>query len=139
MGSISGNNACIISFTAVGAAAGGLGAIPGLLGGAAVGYLCGRLVCKFKCFQDWFDNKIDGKTLDTLLNEEALHDEVVGSLSSEVSISSKNANDLLTVLVQAMKANKKDISQSKEFALAEHHPATGNAQHGISNIKQIIT
>lgn len=61
MVAISGQNACVASFIGVGVVGGAIGtagSLPGLLGGAAVGYICGSLCCKFKVFRDFFDDKI---------------------------------------------------------------------------------
>ncbi len=72
-GIVTGKQACELAFAGVGMAfgaiasgvsgtgpaTGGMTTLAAMLGGAAVGYICGRLVCRFAPFRKVFDKQLD--------------------------------------------------------------------------------
>jgi hypothetical protein len=103
----------------------------GLVGGAAVGFVIGRCVCRFSLFQRLFEKKLKYLEFEQALNAKENRDPIVAGLSDEFGLTPTQADALLTQCVAALKTGTEAYSKLKEFREAANHPPTGAANHGL--------
>jgi hypothetical protein len=68
----------------------------GLVGGAAVGFVIGRCVCRFSLFQRLFEKKLKYLEFEQALNAKENRDPIVAGLSDEFGLTPTQADALLT-------------------------------------------
>ena len=136
---LTGQQACTAAFTGVGFAfgataggvTGGTMSVPAMIAGAGVGFICGKLVCRFPVFYKLFDKTLGLDAFEKELAQSETRGPVVAFIASELSIGSASAETMLDGIVKVVRSDLMGIKKSEAFGRAQKHPASGRAAHGL--------
>ena len=139
---VSGKQACEIVSTGLGFVTGAIGTSGnplGILAGSAAGYFFGRIICRIPALQRAFDNVLNGgdiQQLHSAISSKEIGAQAVALIESEGGLSKPRSEAVWSTIVSAVKKDGIAFMKDTNVAAARHHPPTGAAGHGISNLKR---
>ncbi|WP_152539359.1 hypothetical protein [Methylomicrobium lacus] len=142
---ITGQTACQISATGLGAVVGAIStggnALAILVTGGA-GYLLGRVVCRIPAIERAFDRAVgagDWRQFEQVLADPKVREQAVAAISDETSVSQQQGEQIWDAIVLRLVSDRNALVGSGEFHAARHHPPTGSIKHGISAITLVVS
>lgn len=139
---LSGKAACELVATGIGGVTGAIGTSGnplGILAVGAAGYYFGTIICRIPALQRAFDNVLNGGDISQLhsaINSKDVGAQAVALLESEGGLSKPRSEAVWSAIVSAVRKDGIAFMREKNVASAKHHPPTGAAAHGISNLKR---